>query len=73
MTGRSYWRSMWALPVPILMTLVLTAPLHLGDGSSRPGMRRAAWLALLAAFALLVPRYSGLSARERRPAELAAA
>jgi Family of unknown function (DUF6077) len=61
LTGPSYWRSMWALPVPILMALMLTSPLRLGDGSSRPGARRAAWLVLLAAFALLIPRYTGLS------------
>ena len=60
-TGPSYWRSMWALPLPILMGFVLASPLLLGDTSSRPGERRAAWLVLLAAFALLIPRYSGLS------------
>jgi hypothetical protein len=60
-TGPSYWRSMWALPLPIIMALMLASPLHLGDASSRPGTRRAAWLALLAAFALLIPRYNGLS------------
>jgi hypothetical protein len=60
-TGPAYWRSLWALPLPILMAFVLTSPLRLGDGASRPGSRRAAWLILLAAFALMVPRYSGLS------------
>jgi hypothetical protein len=60
-TGPSYWRSMWALPLPIVMALMLTSPLHLGDGSSRAWAGRAAWLVLLAAFAILVPRYNGLS------------
>lgn len=56
--GPSYWRSMWGLPLPILMTLALTSPLHLGGNSSA---RRVTGLVLLAAFAILVPRYSGLS------------
>ncbi len=43
------------------MALMLTWPLHLGGGLSRKGMRYAAWVVLLAAFALLVPRYNGLS------------
>lgn len=60
-TGPTYWRSMWVLPLPIVMALMLTWPLHLGGGSSRKGMRHAAWVVLLAAFALLVPRYNGLS------------
>jgi hypothetical protein len=59
-TGPPYWRSLWAVPVPILLALILTSPLHLG-GVARPLTRRLAWLALLLAFVLLVPRYSGLS------------
>jgi len=61
-TGPSYWRAMWGLPLPIMMTLVLTSPLNVGDGRSRLAMRRTVWVLLLAAFTLLVPRYSGLSA-----------
>ncbi|MGH7789281.1 MAG: DUF6077 domain-containing protein [Candidatus Binatia bacterium] len=60
-TGPSYWRSMWAVPLPILMALVLTSPLHLAGDWLRPGVRRAAWLVLLAAFACLIPRFNGLS------------
>jgi hypothetical protein len=52
---------MWALPLPIVMALMLTWPLHVGNGVSHKGMRYAAWAVLLAAFALLVPRYNGLS------------
>jgi hypothetical protein len=59
-TGPPYWRSLWAVPVPILLALILTSPLHLG-GVARPLTRRLVWVALLAAFVLLVPRYSGLS------------
>jgi hypothetical protein len=63
--GTVYWRSLWALPVPIVMTLVLTSPLTLGVSSSWPSGRRALWLTLLATFALLVPRYGGLSKANR--------
>ena len=59
-TGPSYWRGMWALPLPILMALVLTSPLQLQDDPPWSGARRAAWLVLLAAFALLIPKYGGL-------------
>jgi hypothetical protein len=53
-TGQSYWRSLWALPVPILITLTLLAPLGIRAGA--PGWRgRAAWALLLGAFLLLVP------------------
>ena len=69
-TGPAFWRTMWALPVPILMTMVLAAPLYL-EGRARPATRRALWVALLAAFALLIPQYSGLSAAELRPPWLA--
>ena len=61
----TYWRSLWALPVPTIMALVLTSPLALGVSSSRPLTRRALWMVLLAVFALLVPRYSGLSKANR--------
>jgi hypothetical protein len=64
-TGPVYWRSLWALPLPIVMALVLTSPLSLGVSSSRPVARGALWLALLTAFALLVPRYGGLSKANR--------
>jgi hypothetical protein len=60
-TGPAYWRSMWALPLPIVMALLLTSPLRVGGDPWRPGTRRAAWLILLTAFALLIPRYNGLS------------
>jgi len=49
---------MWSLPVPTLMTLVLTSPLHL----VRAGFpRKLAAVILLAGFAVLIPRYGGLS------------
>ncbi len=58
-TGPAFWRTMWALPVPILMTMVLAAPLY--REGPRPATRRALWIGLLAAFALLIPQYGGLS------------
>jgi hypothetical protein len=60
--GPLYWRAMWALPVPILMTLVLTSPLRLGGGRSWSMLGRGLCLGLVAGFVLLVPRYSALSA-----------
>jgi len=70
LTGPSFWRAFWVLPVPLLMGLVLTAPLQLpawlGRPSGRPG-RSLAWLGpagvvcAAALFALAVPRHGGLS------------
>jgi len=61
-TGPSYWRAMWALPVPLLLALALAAPLAWGlaAGGGRPvvaGLAGSA--ALLLAFALGVPRTWG--------------
>ncbi len=61
LTGPSYWRSLWSLPVPVLMALALTSPLQL---RGRPVLRAAgvaAGAAALVAFALWIPRYSALS------------
>jgi hypothetical protein len=60
-TGESYWRSLWALPVPILMALTLLAPLALGAGGRRRWRGPAAWALGLAAFAVLVPARWGPS------------
>ncbi len=63
LVGPSYWRSLWAVPVPLLMVLVLTAPLQLGGRWRWAG--RAGALLALAAFALTVPRYHALSERNK--------
>lgn len=63
-TGAAYWRGLWVLPLPFLMALVLTAPLRL-DGAWRRWAGRAGWFLALAAFTVLVPRYGGLSRRNR--------
>jgi hypothetical protein len=62
-TGPSYWRSLWLLPIPILITLVLIAPLQ-WEGA--PWMRRAgiaATCVLTLAFALFVPSHPGFDTR----------
>jgi hypothetical protein len=63
-TGPAYWRAMWALPVPILLALIAVTPLA-RPGAADRAAGRAACLALVAAFALLVPRYPGWSTRNR--------
>ena len=60
-TGESYWRSLWALPVPIAMALTLLAPLAVGAAWRRRWLAPAAWLCLLGVFALLVPGPRGPS------------
>lgn len=59
LTGPSYWRAMWSLPLPALMALVLIVPLR--ASARRPALARAAVLALAAAFAAWVPSYAALS------------
>jgi hypothetical protein len=60
-TGESYWRALWALPVPILMTLALVAPLQFAMAGRRRWIPTAAWALLLGAFALLAPGTRGPS------------
>jgi hypothetical protein len=69
LTGPSYWRVFWSLPVPALLALVLTAPLRWNGRPARRRAGRAGALLLGAAFAACVPRYSALSA-ENLPAEV---
>ena len=62
-TGPYYWRSLWLLPIPILITLVLIAPLQ---SRGVPWMRRAgvaATCVLTLAFASFVPSHPGFDAR----------
>jgi len=58
-TGPLYWRAMWALPVPILIALVLVAPLQWNRREWRCRAGRAACALLTLGFALFVPSYSG--------------
>jgi hypothetical protein len=60
LTGASFWRVLWVLPLPLLLALVLTAPLQV---PVRPGwLRHGAVVAACAAFGLAVPVMSSLSA-----------
>lgn len=64
-TGPSLWRAMWALPVPVLLALVLTAPVQLRGVGFRRAAGPALCCALLLAFAAFVPKYSTLSPKNR--------
>jgi hypothetical protein len=57
LTGASFWRAFWVLPVPLLLGFALTAPLQLRG--RRAGRLGAAGACLL--FALGVPSTSGLA------------
>jgi hypothetical protein len=59
-TGASSWRIFWLLPVPLLMAVMLVAPL--GITCLAAPLRGLAVLAACAAFAGVVPIQSGLAA-----------
>jgi hypothetical protein len=63
LTGPSYWRSMWTLPIPILMALCLISPLHLARGGVSRVASGVACIALFAIFLALVPEFSVFSER----------
>lgn len=64
LTGPSYWRTLWALPIPLLMAWVLTSPLRL-DRARWRWAARVACLLLLATYTVWIPRYGGLSSENR--------
>lgn len=66
-TSASYWRTTWALPVPMLMALMLIAPLQLGRGRVSRSAALTATAAALAGFAAFVPRFSALSPENQGP------
>lgn len=72
LSGPSYWRVFWALPVPILLALVAVAPLALRGplpALGRAGaeaLRAAGVVALLAAFVGFVPAFYGFDERNER-------
>jgi hypothetical protein len=72
LTGPSFWRAMWSLPAPILMTLVVIAPLQFGRDESRLAQigSQIACVVAIAAFAIAVPRYSTLSTQNAAPADM---
>jgi hypothetical protein len=65
LTGPSYWRAMWSLPVPILIALILTASLQLDRGSLQRKTAAAAAVLAMFAFVALVPDFSALSRNNR--------
>jgi len=69
-TSSSYWRGAWALPVPMLIALVLIAPLQLGRGRASRRLAAGACLAALLAFAAFVPEYSTISQRNTGASEV---
>jgi hypothetical protein len=60
-TGPSYWRSLWAVPVPLLMALVLASPLQLEASRASRAVGRLACIALTAAFVAWIPRIAAVS------------
>ncbi len=63
LTGASFWRTLWVLPIPLLLALVLTAPLRVPLPRGRPRLawlRPVAFVAVCAAFAVVVPERSSL-------------
>jgi len=60
--GLYSWRALWALPVPVLLALVLAAPLRIAGSPGRRVVGIAAAVALALAFTLFVPRYHALAA-----------
>jgi hypothetical protein len=61
LTGPSYWRVMWSLPIPILMVLVLIAPLRVGRSPLTHALSRVAFIAGCVLFLVAVPQFSALS------------
>jgi hypothetical protein len=61
MTGPSYWRSMWSLPIPILMALMLTSPLQFERTPLRRKLASVATALAIVVFVAFVPEFSALS------------
>jgi hypothetical protein len=69
-TGADYRRALWALPIPILLTLVLCAPRRLPALRARSSVGAALCIALALTFAFLVPlRDAHVAARLEAPAD----
>jgi hypothetical protein len=59
--GGPFWRSLWALPIPVSMALVAIAPLTLAAAGSARRLAPAVWLLGLALFAAWAPATRGPS------------
>jgi hypothetical protein len=64
-TGPSYWRSMWSLPLPILMALMLTSPLQIERTPLRRKLASVAAALAIVFFVAFVPEFSALSRGNR--------
>ncbi|MFP8882215.1 MAG: DUF6077 domain-containing protein [Myxococcota bacterium] len=60
MTGPSFWRAMWGLPIPVLMALMLSAPM--GWFRFRP-IGALCSIAAIGSFVAFVPAYSTIGIR----------
>jgi hypothetical protein len=65
MTGPSFWRAMWSLPLPVLMTLLLTSPLQLARNPLQRVSAALTTVLATAGFVAFVPGYSTLSTANR--------
>lgn len=66
LTGPSFWRSLWVLPVPLLLAFLMIAPVSLLQkrsigraATATPGIQL--WIALLTIFLVTVPQIYGWS------------
>jgi hypothetical protein len=65
MTGPSFWRSMWSLPLPLLMALLLASPLQLGASLRQRLAAGAVAVLATAGFVAFVPTHSTLGEAHR--------
>lgn len=63
--GPSYWRSMWSLPLPILMALMLTSPLQFDRTPLRRMLAPVAAALAMVVFVAFVPEFSAISRGNR--------
>ena len=63
--GQSYWRALWVVPFPVLMAILLTAPMHGRWFERVRGGGLLVMIGSLLVFVLWVPEYGGLSKRNR--------
>jgi hypothetical protein len=63
LTGPSYWRTLWSLPVPVLMALALIAPVRFHATTGQRVAGATACVAALVGFALAIPKFSALSSQ----------
>ena len=67
--GKGFWRAAWLLPLPLLIVLLSSLPLSFASFAGRyRRVRVASWVAVVGCVAIIglwMPRYSGLSERNR--------